>query len=921
MIPLLAKLPLTPSSSPAKPLKDRLAELQEQAWALAAISSFASDSALRRQLLQPHHKLVQRIVRLLASPAPSPSTINDESYTAAEAAAAKLIAPHAEVLHEATRTLRNLAVDASYESVRLEIARHEGIPVLLGLLARTHSALASRIDSHSTPHEAGGPVPGASLVGATAAAGKEALQAQIEQERQRLQASLPTPERPLESMNKKQRRHALKAQTILAELEAKTSQAQTEAAAPGNDNDTSLTGPSEGTQAPGVSGETELARRANEALSHDAQETFELCEMVENILTLIWLLAEASETLGLQLVETAPGLPGMLCVYLRWVSSDPQQGGIAQGSPYQAKLAQIARTAGNTLLVLADENAAFVRLLAGVEYSQEEIKALSKGARGRFASSSLGVGSGSSKGAAAPAVAAAEAKHAQVLAAPHVNRAEGQHSLASLLSCTTLIPEAPKGEDLPMVGILAAAVLRGVLATLPEPEALTAPRPQLGESVSLVQFEEEHVLPRISTLLSQSNLEEVSQGSDDAAELVLLALEVAAESMPFLARVLDEQREKEWDESMDGDDVMEGDASEEGGDADEDVIEAEVLDDVGPTSIGHSTGAKGASDKTEFSSSFLAKAFTGPVLLPALVGLATLPVTDEFTPESGLAGSRRRRLAVHALAALNNLLLALAEHSPPPPSQPVEAPEQAAHLAQVSAWVASTATKARIEELWRELFQTAAKVASVPQVAASDSAPSPAGQDGRKIFEHCLGCLWALARLSSGDLPLRLSAVGSSTGDQEVDVSTALQAAYHTAASDAVRVKAIGTIGCLARGPHVSDADNLTLGTFLVNVVKAVAAEPNTGSASGARRGGTSAEALVAALNAVMDVYADETRAYDHNYTAGKFSGALRASFARVRQAARGVDKRAHASLRAAADEAVGNLMAFVQYRDGLQRK
>lgn len=876
VIPLLAKLPLSAPSDTAKALKDRLAELQEQSWALSAISSLAADPALRKQLLQPHHKLVQRILRVLASHPPVPSAIQDESPAAAEAAAIKLTGPHSEVQQEATRTLRNLAIDASYESVRLEIARHEGIPVLLSLLAQSHSALAGRVDPTELDKK-----PASASASLVVANGKEALQAQIDQERQRLQADLPTPERPLESMNKKQRRHALKAQNILNELEAKAVQVLNQA-------DTAEATPAES------KGETELVRRATETLSKDAEQTTELCEMVENLLTLIWLLAEASEALSRQLVEEAPELCHMLCVYLQWVVNK-EQGGIAQGSPYEGKLALIARTAGNTLLVLADDNVAFIRLLSGAEYSKEEIKALTKGARGRFVGRSVSAGSGSAKGAAAPGVAVAEAKHAQVLAAPHVSRTEGRKNLSTLLASTRHIPSEPVADDLAMVGVLAAAVLRSTLATLPEPESVQATRPE-GGVVTIVEFEQDSILPQLGALLSNVQVDQLAQAPEEAAELVLLALEVVAETVPALARILDEKTEEnDWDEAMDEDHVM-GDSEEEDGD----LIEADVLDDVGPDSIAHQH--KGKPGDSDFASSFLAQAFTSSALLPALVRLATPAVATAFATDAGLAGSRLRRVAVHALAALNNLLLALADHSPPPPSQPIESPEQEKHLAQVAAWIDSPSARTRIEELWQGLFATAAQVAGVPSVAASDASTS-AGQDGRTMFEHCMGCLWALARLTGGDLPLRLNADGT-----EVDVSTALQAAYHTASSDAVRVKALGTIGCLARGPHVSDENNLILGAFLVNVVKAVGQ-------------GTTAEALVAALNAVMDVYADETRPYDHNYSEAKFSGALRTAFGRVRQATRGIDKRTHASLRATADEAVSNLLAFVQYREQLAHK
>ena len=80
------------------------------------------------------------------------------------------------------------------------------------------------------------------------------------------------------------------------------------------------------------------------------------------------------------------------------------------------------------------------------------------------------------------------------------------------------------------------------------------------------------------------------------------------------------------------------------------------------------------------------------------------------------------------------------------------------------------------------------------------------------------------------------------------------------------------------------------------------------------------AEVVIALINAIIDIYADETRDYDEVFVkegcTDKLEGMVKGSQGCVRKVDRKVERR----LRGKGEEAVGNLVAFVQYRKKLRR-
>jgi hypothetical protein len=80
-------------------------------------------------------------------------------------------------------------------------------------------------------------------------------------------------------------------------------------------------------------------------------------------------------------------------------------------------------------------------------------------------------------------------------------------------------------------------------------------------------------------------------------------------------------------------------------------------------------------------------------------------------------------------------------------------------------------------------------------------------------------------------------------------------------------------------------------------------------------------EPTLHALSLLIDIYADEARAYDANFRAARGTEVLASSVATVRKLVRGIDRRKEggAELRRWADEVEGNVRGFVTYRRKLK--
>jgi len=193
------------------------------------------------------------------------------------------------------------------------------------------------------------------------------------------------------------------------------------------------------------------------------------------------------------------------------------------------------------------------------------------------------------------------------------------------------------------------------------------------------------------------------------------------------------------------------------------------------------------------------------------------------------------------------------------------------------------------QDAWTWLFQTAGAVAG-SGVAVGDEEP---GQELRgSVLEAIVACLWALGRGLGQDMTLQGFHV------------PALQGAYSSCARDSMRIKCIGALGVI--GMRQGDIDtNKTIGDFFMNALKEL---PPTGS--------TSADTATEILNAMFDVYCDCAFDYDQPvFVNGGYLASLKAVVGPFRQLVKATDKRKNRDLRLRADEALGNLNAFIRYK------
>lgn len=130
--------------------------------------------------------------------------------------------------------------------------------------------------------------------------------------------------------------------------------------------------------------------------------------------------------------------------------------------------------------------------------------------------------------------------------------------------------------------------------------------------------------------------------------------------------------------------------------------------------------------------------------------------------------------------------------------------------------------------------------------------------------------------------------------------------------SDISRTRLIDTLALLASRQTVPVAENQAVGVFLLRLL-------SQNSAQGHAR--LDDETLIAVIDAVIDIYADEEREYDGPvFVQGGFLAALTGAMGRVKAQMRGIDRRKDQVLRGRGEEAAENLAAFIKYRRSLGR-
>ncbi|WWC96818.1 hypothetical protein V866_003693 [Kwoniella sp. B9012] len=230
-------------------------------------------------------------------------------------------------------------------------------------------------------------------------------------------------------------------------------------------------------------------------------------------------------------------------------------------------------------------------------------------------------------------------------------------------------------------------------------------------------------------------------------------------------------------------------------------------------------------------------------------------------------------LHLRALEALNNLLLTTA-----------------ASLPSRSVAVSPLANSVPIQQIWLDMFALIGTLGSEPD------AMKLKGQEMRvEVLEMALGCIWGTVKVAPSQLDLQ-----SNNIQTLIDCTSVLR-------SDVAKVRVIEALSALAARENVSVDENKVIGTWLIQVL--------TTSPS------LSAEVLIAILNAIIDIYADETRSYDSPvFVQGGFLTQLSGTVAKVRSEVKKIDKRKDRQLRTQGEEVYENLTAFIKYRRSLRQ-
>ncbi|KAK8861699.1 hypothetical protein IAR55_002522 [Kwoniella newhampshirensis] len=335
----------------------------------------------------------------------------------------------------------------------------------------------------------------------------------------------------------------------------------------------------------------------------------------------------------------------------------------------------------------------------------------------------------------------------------------------------------------------------------------------------------------------------------------------------------------------DEDDVLEGaEVPETAEEADEDEEMDGVFDDEGLIEQGREPDAPFgdiASNPVVNPGATLSHLLSGlqlPRRLTALSQLTQLsfpPANDTPSPHPPTT-SVLSMLHLRALEALNNLLLTTAASIPANAS----AATQAAAAAAIP-----------MQGIWDAMFATIETIGSEPQ------ALQLRGQEMRvEVLQMALGCVWGIAKIAPAQLSIQPPHIQAL-----IDVQAVLR-------SELAKTRCIEALSSLASRQNVTIDENRAIGTWLTQQLTSPAAP-------------LSAELLIAVLNAVIDVYADETKDSDEEvFVKGGFLEGLSGIVARVKGEVKKIDRRNDRQTRVRGEEAYENLVAFIKYRRSLLR-
>ncbi|ODN74945.1 hypothetical protein L198_08196 [Cryptococcus wingfieldii CBS 7118] len=399
---------------------------------------------------------------------------------------------------------------------------------------------------------------------------------------------------------------------------------------------------------------------------------------------------------------------------------------------------------------------------------------------------------------------------------------------------------------------------------------------KLGDVCERVSQLVQQIPPPTETLSSNSPQTDHKTSTDVALERIERNLSTVVAALEVLTNICAGLEDAE---------EVAAEIAEEGGAAevvedDEDAdMDDDEVDDEGLISRAREPGAEvemeaaGVVINPGATLSHLLKALNLPERLTALsqpLALSFPPATSEpslHPPTTAVLSV----LHLHALEALNNLLLTAVASI-----DNADGPKA----------VASIREKVPAQGLWDSMFGI------VCAVGGDQGILNKKGQEMRmEIMQMALGGLWGAVK------------VNSEVVNVQQDQVQALMDIIPLLRDESSKSRAIEILSSLASRSSTSPSENTLISSHLISLLPSA----------------SSPELLISLLNAIIDIYSDETRSYDAVFEQQAYAQVLAGLVGKVRAEVKKVDKRKDAELRVRGEEVYENLVAFIKWRRSLK--
>ncbi|WVQ77382.1 hypothetical protein IAR50_007067 [Cryptococcus sp. DSM 104548] len=263
--------------------------------------------------------------------------------------------------------------------------------------------------------------------------------------------------------------------------------------------------------------------------------------------------------------------------------------------------------------------------------------------------------------------------------------------------------------------------------------------------------------------------------------------------------------------------------------------------------------------------------------LPERLTVLSQPLALSFPPATSEPSLHPPTTAVlsvlhlHALEALNNLLLTAVASI-----DNADGPKAAASIRE----------KVPSQGLWDSMFGI------VRAVGGDRKILNQKGQEMRmEIMQMALGGLWGAVKVNPEVVTVQQDQVQAL-----MDIIPLLR-------DEPSKSRAIEILSSLASRPSTSPSENTFISSHLISLLTSA----------------STPELLISLLNAVIDIYSDETRSYDAVFEQQGYAQTLAGLVGKVRAEVKKIDKRKDAELRVRGEEVYENLVAFIKWRRSLK--